>query len=154
MRLRDRLLSAGLLASALSALLAPQSSQAIPLQVTGLVPARNSVASPTTDVAVTFDKAVVHGSVNGSTFRVFGHGSGPKSGTFTFSNGDKTVTLHPTEPFSAGETVRVNLSHSIQATDLTFLRSAGYAFQFQVRCVPSSGIFQQIDVMSNRINGA
>lgn len=131
--------------------LLPLSAQAAPLQVTGLSPARNSVAQPTVDVAITFDKAVVAGSITSSTFRVFGRASGPKTGTFTLSNGNQTVTLHPTESFSAGETVRINLSHDIQAADLTFLRSAGYAYQFQVACVPSSGDFQEIDTFSNRI---
>jgi hypothetical protein len=132
--------------------LLPLPTSAAPLQVTGLAPGRNSVAQPTTNVAITFDKAVVSGSITSGTFRVFGRASGPKTGTFTFSNGNQTVTLHPSEPFSAGETVRVNLSHDIQAMDLTFLRTAGYAYQFQVACTPSSGDFQEIDVFSNRIN--
>jgi hypothetical protein len=138
----------------LAAALIPLCAQAAPLQVTSLEPARNSLAQPSTDVTVTFDKSVVPSSITSNTFRVFGHGSGAKTGSLTFSNGDRTVTLHPSEPFSAGETVRINLSHDIAATDLTTLRGAGYAYQFQVRTSPTAGEFQQIDVLSNRINGA
>lgn len=128
----------------------PGPLHAAPLQVTQLSPARNSVASPVTLVAIDFDKPVIPSSINAGTFRVFGRASGAKTGTFAFANGNQKVIFHPNEPFSAGETVRINLSHDLVAADLTTLRPAGYFYQFQVRTVPS-GTFQQIDVLSNRI---
>jgi hypothetical protein len=133
----------------------PASSlHAAPLQVTQVAPPRNSVAPPTAAVRIDFDKPVHPASVNSSTFRVFGRASGAKSGAFSFSNGNRTVTFQPNNPFSAGETVRINLSHDLMADDVTTLRGAGYFFQFRVATVPSTGDFQQIDVISNRTNGA
>jgi hypothetical protein len=113
-------------------------------------PTLNAVAAKTTSVSITFDRAVAQASVNDNTFRVFGHWSGPARGTFSFSNGDKTVTLTPTNPLSGGETVFVNLSHSLTAVDTTTLRSAGYAFQFRIAVPTSTGVFRQIDQFSNK----
>ena len=131
--------------------IAPASLCAAPLLVTQISPPRNSAATPTAAVVIDFDKAVTPASINPGTFRVFGRASGAKSGTYVLSNGERTVTFQPSAPFSAGETVRVKLAHDLAAADLTSLRSAGYAFQFRIRTLPG-GVFQQIDVLSNRIN--
>src|SRR5689334_21645093 len=93
-------------------------------------PVRHTMAPAATAVSITFDQAIVQSSVTHASFRVFGRASGTVIGPFTFSNGDKTVTITPSHPFSAGETVLVNLSHDIKASDDTPLRSAGYAFEF------------------------
>lgn len=116
-------------------------------------PALHTTAATTSSVSIEFDQAVDQASVNDDTFRAFGHWSGPARGTFSFSNGDKTVTLTPDEPFSAGETVFVNLSHDLEAVDTTNLRSAGYAFQFRTAVVATAGVFRQIDSFSNRTSG-
>jgi hypothetical protein len=84
------------------------------------------------------------------SFRIFARSSGPVHGAIAFS----TLTLTPSKAFSAGETVLVNLSHDVHAADSTTLRSAGYAFSFIARSRPATRNFSQIDVMSNRINGA
>lgn len=123
------------------------------LEVTQVAPLRHSLALPSAAVVVDFDKPVNPASVGPATFRVFGRGTGSKSGTFAFSNGDRRVTFQPVEPFSAGEAVRVQLSHDLAATDLTTLRAGGFFFQFRIRAVPS-GVFQPIDTVSNRIAGA
>ena len=56
-------------------------------------------------MSVTFDRPVNTATVNNSSFRVFGRNSGTASGTFSFWNGDMTVTLTPDAPFAAGEVV-------------------------------------------------
>jgi len=142
-----------ILLALLFAFVGPASLRAADLQVTQVSPPRNSVALPTTAVTIDFDKPVNPASITPGTFRVFGRASGGKTGGFQFSNGNRRVTLQPSEPFSAGETVRINLSHGITASDLTTLRGAGYFFQFQIRTLPS-GTFEEIDVISNRIAGA
>src|SRR5205085_1608679 len=63
---------------------------------------------------------------------------------------NQTVTLTPTKTFSAGEIVTVNLSHDVQAADDTFLRSAGFAFQFTISAHPGARTFQFLNAMSNR----
>lgn len=126
--------------------------QAAPMQVTQVFPPRNSVAPATTAIVIDFDKPVIPASLSLSTFRVFGKASGAKTGTLVRSNGGLRVTFQPTEPFSAGETVRVNLSHDLATLNQTTLRSAGYFYQFQIQTVPS-GTFQQIAVLSTRTLG-
>ena len=122
------------------------------MQVTSARPARNRVDVPaSTGVRVRFDRPVQTATVNASSFRVYGRWSGRADGVLTFSEGGRTVTLDPDRDFSAGETVYVNLAHSIVATDGSPLRSAGYAFQFMVAtrsvaAVPPGPLpFTQID---------
>jgi hypothetical protein len=123
------------------------------LQVVAHVPFLNATAPTTSAVAVTFDRALDTSTVTVDTFRVFGRGGGAVRGTFTFSNGDKTVTLTPDEPFAAGDWVYVNLSHDLEAADTTTLRSAGYAWQFVTAVAPSAATFVQTQEFSNRTGG-
>jgi hypothetical protein len=132
-----------------ASMLAP-SLAAAELVVVSHAPVLNGIAATTASVSVTFNQAVDTASVNDNTFRVYGHWSGPARGTFSFSNGDKTVTLDPDDPFSGGETVFVNLSHDLEAADTTNLRSAGYAFQFRTDVSVSDGVFQKIDEFTNK----
>ncbi len=122
------------------------------LTVNTLSPARSSMAAANTTVTVTFDRAVDRPSVDSSSFRVFGRGSGTASGSFSYSSGDTVVTFTPSEPFSAGELVTVNLSHDLVAADSSPMRSAGYAFQFLIQVEPSLRSFDVVDVFSNRTN--
>jgi hypothetical protein len=117
-------------------------------------PARLAVAPQTTAVAITFDQPLLPGSVTHASLRVFGRASGTKSGPLTFSDGGRTVTLTPSSPFSAGETVLVNLAHDIRAADGTPLRAAGYAFTFTVGTRPTARRFVQIQEFSNRTGGS
>jgi hypothetical protein len=80
---------------------------------------------------------------------VFGRYSGAASGTFQLFNGGRWLTFTPSDPFSAGEVVTVNLSHDLRGTDLTPLRSAGYAWQFWTDVAASSATFTEIAEMSN-----
>ncbi len=123
------------------------------LQVVSTSPARNAVAPAGTVVSVAFDRPVDPATVGFDTFRVFAVGSGAARGTFSLSNGNKTVTLVPDAPFAAGELVSVNLSHDLRAADTTPLRAAGWAWQFTIAVAPSAGTFQEIDRFSNRTGG-
>jgi hypothetical protein len=104
-----------------------------------------------TPVSVTFDRPLQTATVDSSTFRVRGRWSGRADGVLSFSGDGRTVTLVPTRTFSGGETVYVNLGHSIMAADGSPLRSAGYAFQFTVAAAflgaskPGPLSFSQID---------
>jgi hypothetical protein len=120
------------------------------IQVVSTSPALNAVAAATAVVSVEFDRAVDPTTVDFDTFRVFGAGSGAARGTIMLSNGNKTVTLTPDAPFSAGEFVFVNLSHDIRGADTTALRAAGWAWQFTIAVAASPGVFQQIASFSNR----
>src|SRR5687767_13047131 len=96
------------------------------LQVVSTTPLRHQGHVPrNTTVSVTFDRPLQTATVNLSTFRVYGRWSGRADGVLSFSNGGRTVTLDPAGTFSGGETVSVNLGHSILAADGSTLRSAG-----------------------------
>jgi hypothetical protein len=124
------------------------------MQVVWTRPVRNRVGiGANAVVRVTFDRPVQTATVNASSFRVFGRWSGRADGVVSFSNGNQTVTLNPDNDFSAGETVYVNLGHSIVAADGSPLRGAGYAFQFTVAAQSEAPIppgplpFTQIDTL-------
>jgi hypothetical protein len=149
------LVFAGLLAAASSS--AGERSLVLgEMQVVSTTPVRNRPTRAGTTVSVTFDRPVQTASVNASSFRVHGRWTGRADGAFSFSNGDRTVTLDPVGVFSAGETVYVNLARSILATDGSPLRSAGYAFQFtvltsfRVSHPPGPLPFTQIDTLAVR----
>jgi hypothetical protein len=134
-------------------LLASFGSAAAQLTVVSTTPAVNQTVAVNSTVSVEFDRALNTATVNADTFRVFGRGSGTATGTYAFSNGNKTVTLTPDQPFTAGEFVFVNLSEDITAADTTTLRTEGYALQFTTATAPAGATFQQIDVFSNRTGG-
>jgi len=124
------------------------------MQVASTSPLRHRAGVPwNTTVSVTFDRPLQTSTVNSSSFRVVGRWSGRADGILSFSNGGRTVTLDPNQPFSGGETVSVNLARSIVAADGSPLRSAGYAFQFTVatdlpRSRPTGPLsFSQIDTL-------
>ncbi len=132
----------------------PPASYASEPQVVATSPVRYAFASASTTISITFDQALLPASITSTTVRAFGRASGTVSGALTLSNGDKTVTLTPSHPFSAGETVLVNLSHDIKAADATPLRSAGYAWQFTIATKPATVDFAEIQKFSNRTGGA
>src|SRR5262245_61789651 len=138
------------MAAVLVAMLAGGSAWAIAVDPSGSSPARLGIAARNATVTVTFDTAVDRASVTASSFRVFGKQSGTKTGAISFSNGDKAVTLTPSQPFLAGEAVHGNLSHAIQGADASVLRSAGFTYQFRIATVSSARSFTRIQNFSNR----
>lgn len=125
-------------------------AQAVDLGVLGTSPLRNVAAPTSTTIAIVFDRPIVPSSVNASSFRVFGRGTGGAAGTFSFSVGNQVVTFTPASPFIAGELVSVNLSHDIDAADATSLRAAGYFYSFMTAVAPSGTIqYQELDILSN-----
>lgn len=121
------------------------------LAVESTQPPRNaSNVAPTAAITIHFDRAVAGASVSGASFRAYGEQSGPVSGAFTFLAGNLAVRLRPGRPFVAGETVWVNLSHDVAATDGSPLRAAGYAFQFSIAATGSGRAFTDLDLISVR----
>ncbi len=116
------------------------------LTVTTVEPAAHSLGAATgAAITVHFDRPVDAASVGPLSFSAFGRWSGAVSGGYVLSNGGATVTLTPARPFSAGESVMVVLSHDLQAVDGSFLRAAGYSFQFWVRARPAVLDFVELD---------
>lgn len=123
---------------------------AAPPQVVSITPASNAMAPANTAISITFDQPLQTSSVTVSSLRVFGKRTGRATGPITFSNGNQTVTVTPSEPFAAGELVLVNLANTILAADSTPLRSAGYAFQFLIQTQPAARVFDPIQTQSNK----
>jgi hypothetical protein len=142
-----------ILALAAALLVVAGRADAATLTVTGTNPPLNGTAPRTTTIAVTFDRAVTLGQFNADRFRVFGRGTGTKTGTFSLTNADQTVVFTPDEPFSAGEIVRVNLKNTLVAADSSPIRSAGYAFQFTVAVQAGARTFEYRNALSNRTGG-
>ena len=138
---------------ALSSLLVTTTTASAQLAVLSTSPARNERVAPSSAISITFDRALDTSTANADNVRAFGTGSGPIRGSLSFSSGDTVVTLTPDRPFSAGETVFVNLSHALRGADASVLRAAGWAWQFMIAVAPSAGTFTQIDSFSNRSPG-
>ncbi len=121
------------------------------LEVVDVSPARHSLVAPLdAEIVVEFDRPIDRASVTGTSFWGFGRWSGTVAGSFEFSDGDRAVTLVPDRPFSAGETVMVILSNRLRAMDGTFLRSAGYSYEFWTRSRGTGFRFAEIDRFSTR----
>ncbi len=95
----------------------------------------------TSAIVVNFDRAVDPSTFTLANFYPFARWSGPVQGGLAFGNGNKTVTLTPSKPFLAGESVMLVMSHNLKAADGTFLRSAGYTLTFTAGAVASPGMF-------------
>ena len=136
---------------------AVSSATAAELTVVAIQPARHELAAPRdVDVVVDFDRAVDPASLppNATTFLVFGKHTGPASGAFALENGGSRVRFTPVEPFAAGEDVVVLLTEDLRAVDGSFLRTAGYAWQFRTLTKPSSRTFHELDEFSNHTSSS
>ncbi|MDZ4804315.1 MAG: FG-GAP-like repeat-containing protein [Candidatus Eisenbacteria bacterium] len=145
-----RLLALAATLSGLIALATPTTARAADLLVTAVHPPMNGLSAIYAPVRITFDRAVMAGTVNASNIRIFGKGSGPVSGTFQISGGGTIVTVDPNRSWGAGETVQVNLGEGLLAADGMPLRAGGFSWQFRVTCAPSAIAYTPIDTLSNR----
>ncbi|MCP3902776.1 MAG: hypothetical protein GY715_03990 [Planctomycetes bacterium] len=141
---------AAIVASALAVTLLTSAARAGALAVVSTSPEPNALAAPlATPVTIQFDRPVNGATVTSASVRVFGRWSGRAEGTYALSGGDQTLTFTPASPFSAGESVTVNLSHDLRAADGSPLRAAGYAFRFWTATRAACWSFELIDSMSN-----
>lgn len=122
------------------------------LVVVSTSPVTNELGAATgAPIIVTFDRPVDRSSVVAQeTFWAFGRWSGTATGVFGFGDGDRSVTLVPDRPFSAGETVLVVLSNALRGADGSSLRAAGYSYPFWTRARPAGARFVEVDRLSTR----
>lgn len=107
--------------------------------------ARSLTGEVNSSISVTFDRAVDRATVtNPGSFWAFGRWSGTVLGNVSFSDGDRTITLTPNRPLSAGENVMVILSDAIAGADASSMQTGGYSFQFWVRTNPSPMSFAEV----------
>lgn len=143
-----RRLTAGLVVIAAST-----SALAQNLEVVGISPASNTLVAPVdAGVTITFDQPVDRATVTDRSFWAFGRWSGRVAGSFSFADGDRAVTLVPDQPFSAGETVMVILSHDLASATGEPMRQAGYSYLFWTRAQPAGLGLEPVQTLSTRSN--
>ena len=82
---------------------AAQIAAAGELAVVSVEPAAHSLTAPVAaPITVHFDQPVLPASVTSDSFWAFGRWSGTVEGTYSFSNSDQTVSLHPDAPLFYG----------------------------------------------------
>ena len=106
-------------------------------------------ADTLTEIVIAFDSIMNPATINSSSFKIFGHWSGPKFGTYQMENGNMQVRFTPNEPFSAGEWVLVSLTKSIETANGTS-QPSGYEWSFWVKTKPVSLDLVQIDEINVR----
>ncbi|MFM9995706.1 MAG: FG-GAP-like repeat-containing protein [Phycisphaerales bacterium] len=144
--MRGILILAALTAALVSA--APATAQN--LAVVSVSPAANGFAPRSTAISVEFDRPLNPATVTPANFWAFGRWSGMAEGVLVLSNGDKTVTLTPTDPLSASEIVTVYLSRELRGADGVALRAGGYSFQFNVSTAPAAKDWRLIQTLTTR----
>ncbi len=121
------------------------------IAVVGVQPAARSIGAATdTGISVTFDRPIDRGTIDQNSFWAFGRWSGTVFGDFAFGDDDRTVTLVPTRPLSAGEQVMVILSHDIRASDGSAMRAGGWSHQFWTAASPAPMALRERQVLDTR----
>ncbi len=121
------------------------------LEVVQIDPTSNALTAPVNgSISVTFDRAIDPATIVASSFWGFGRWSGTVSGTYSFTNGNETVTLTPSTPFSAGEQVMVILSNAITAVDGSTFAPGAYSWLFWTAAQPATLDFTNIDTFTTR----
>ncbi len=121
--------------------------------VTTVSPSSNSrSASSTTSITIDFDRPVSPGSVNDTTFKIFGHWSGVPQGTVTLENNNHRLRFTPSRGFNAGEYVMVNLAKGIKDTSGQQM-AQGYAWMFWIKPAVGSMDLQEVDQLALRRTG-
>ncbi len=119
------------------------------LKLFAISPQARSTAVPV-DAAIEarFAAPVDAATLTADSFWAFGRWSGTVRGAITLSNGDRTATLTPERPFSAGELVTVYLADSIRAAGGEAVRAGGYSLQFWAASAPAPLAFVESDRFS------
>jgi hypothetical protein len=149
MNTRSRMSAPSLVAIAgLCAITSVASAQ---LTVQSISPTRNALnVARNTNISITFDRAVDPATFTPQNFHVFGRWSAGKPGPVSFSPDNRTVTLNPNNDFFAGEAVTVYMSRNLRAADGTFLRAAGYSWQFTTVAGQSPMVYRNVQTMTDR----
>ncbi len=109
-------------------------------QISGVSPSQNALHVPaTTSIKVNFNQDMNAGTINNTTFRVWGMQSGPHTGVISYHAALKGVTLVPDKPFIPGETVYFTLTSGITTQSGQPLNK--FTGQFTVAIMVSSGWF-------------
>lgn len=105
-----------------------------------------------TQIIIDFNEAVDITTVDNISFRVFGHWSGPASGSFSFENFNQKIRFIPDDQFFAGELITVNLSRNITDSAGDSL-TGGYCFSFWIKTAPGTLDLTLTQIIPIRLDG-
>ncbi|MBN1177657.1 MAG: VCBS repeat-containing protein, partial [Anaerolineae bacterium] len=109
--------------------------------VTSTDPDANAVGAPAnTDVSVTYDQAMDLGTVDDTTFAVYGSYSPLAAGSYSLVNSDRQVVFNPAQGFFPGERVDAIATSAIEST-LGFQGESSHLWQFWVAVSGGSATF-------------
>ena len=104
------------------------------LNVTSFTPVRHGLtAHVDAPIRIDFDRPLDPTTINTNSLGVFGRWTGVNAGDIQFENANRTLVVHPSTPFTAGDLVTVNLSENVMAADGTPLQTGGFTFQYWTR---------------------
>jgi methionine-rich copper-binding protein CopC len=115
--------------------------------ITSVQPVRNApAASRATPVSVTFNQPLSNSATTLSGLQVFSQqAGGRKNGAVTVNS--NTLSLTPTTPFKAGETVYATVTKNVQSADGASL-IVPQVFQFTAATAPAAGLYSVGSVVS------
>jgi len=94
-------------------------------------------AALSSNITLVFDAAVNPSAVNLDTIKVNGSISGKFSGTFSFTNKNKTVVFDPAVDFHVGEEITLTVSTQVQDTSGNFTSLSMQKFRAGVNFLSS-----------------
>ena len=92
------------------------------------------------EIRVTFSTDVDGSSLNGATFRVYGHQSGQISGVYSVDSTGMVGVFQPSEPYKPGEFISVVLTNQVLSVGGVGL-AEGYHWEFAARPQYGAGTF-------------
>ncbi len=83
--------------------------------VSSITPAHGALDITTSsDIAIKFDEGMSSGTLDATTVLVMGSLTGLHDGSYTYTAGDSTLTINPTDDFAAGEAVTVVVTTGVE----------------------------------------
>lgn len=115
--------------------------------VTAVSPSRNAInLTKGLNIEATFSQSVNTATINLSNIAVQGSLTGKRNGSFTFSNGDKTVSFDPAFDFKPGEVVSFTLRGAIKSSSGDSLGTS-LVSMFTIAAPLGNGILIQTDTL-------
>ncbi|KKJ01367.1 FG-GAP-like repeat-containing protein [Prochlorothrix hollandica] len=108
--------------------------------LTSVTPTINSAsAALNANITLNFDTAVNTATVTPSNIRIQGSISGLFTGSFSFTNGNKSIVFDPSKNFQAGEEIQVTITNAVTDTSGSAVGKSVHTFRAGVNFL-SSGI--------------
>lgn len=85
--------------------------------ISSITPAHGaSDITASNNIAIKFDEGMDSGTMGATTVQIIGSLTGLYGGSYTYTAGDSTLTINPTDDFAAGEVVTVVVTTGVEST--------------------------------------